>query len=125
MRFRKLRIVWSVFCGLACVLLIVLWVRSYWYRETVEKVDAAGLSFCSIERGSLQIGKVLGSVIGGVGRWGTNRHWTTNRERIGPTFTTTFGITVKQHWIFIPLWFPVLLSAVFGALPWIRWRFRL
>jgi hypothetical protein len=29
MRFRKLRIAWSVFCGIACVLLIVLWVRSY------------------------------------------------------------------------------------------------
>ena len=29
MRFRKLRIAWSVACGIACVLLIVLWVRSY------------------------------------------------------------------------------------------------
>jgi hypothetical protein len=28
MRFRKLRIAWSVGCGIACVLLIVLWVRS-------------------------------------------------------------------------------------------------
>ena len=30
MRFRKLRIAWSVVWGIACVLLIVLWVRSYW-----------------------------------------------------------------------------------------------
>ena len=30
MRFRKLRIAWSVVCGLVAVLLIVLWVRSYW-----------------------------------------------------------------------------------------------
>src|SRR4051812_42896523 len=29
MRFRKLRIAWSVLCGLACVLLIAVWVRSY------------------------------------------------------------------------------------------------
>jgi len=29
MRFRKLRIAWSVVWGLACVSLIVLWVRSY------------------------------------------------------------------------------------------------
>src|SRR4051812_33758538 len=29
MRFRKLRIAWSVTCGIACVLLIVLWVLSY------------------------------------------------------------------------------------------------
>jgi hypothetical protein len=29
MRFRKLRIAWSVACGIACVLPIALWVRSY------------------------------------------------------------------------------------------------
>src|SRR6187200_769128 len=33
MRFRKLRIAWSVFWALACVLLIVLWVRSYWWCD--------------------------------------------------------------------------------------------
>jgi hypothetical protein len=33
MRFRKLRIAWSAFWGLACVLLIVLWVRSYWWAD--------------------------------------------------------------------------------------------
>src|SRR3954464_14026389 len=36
MRFRKLRIAWSVFLGLVCVLLVVLWVRSYWFREHSE-----------------------------------------------------------------------------------------
>src|SRR4051812_35358713 len=29
MRFGKLRIAWSAACAIACVLLIVLWVRSY------------------------------------------------------------------------------------------------
>ena len=33
MRFRKLRIAWSVMCLIACVLLIVLLVRSYWRME--------------------------------------------------------------------------------------------
>ena len=33
MRFRKLRIAWSVGCGIVCVLLIVLWVRSYFHSE--------------------------------------------------------------------------------------------
>ena len=38
MRFRKLRIAWSVGCGLvACVLLIALWVRSYWFDDSVAK----------------------------------------------------------------------------------------
>ena len=33
MRFRKLRIAWSVACGIAAVLLIALWVRSYRQRD--------------------------------------------------------------------------------------------
>ncbi len=33
MRFRKLRIAWSVGWGLAAVLLILLWVRSYWWFD--------------------------------------------------------------------------------------------
>ena len=33
MKYRKLRIAWSAFWGLAAVLLIVLWVRSYYCPE--------------------------------------------------------------------------------------------
>ena len=33
MRFRKLRIAWSVLWGIVAVLLCVLWVRSYWYAD--------------------------------------------------------------------------------------------
>jgi hypothetical protein len=35
MRFRKLRIAWSVAWGIVAVLLIALWVRSYWWCDTV------------------------------------------------------------------------------------------
>ena len=35
MRYRKLRIAWSVFWGVAAVLIIVLWVRSYWCWDAV------------------------------------------------------------------------------------------
>ena len=30
MRYRKLRITWTAICAIACLLLLVLWVRSYW-----------------------------------------------------------------------------------------------
>jgi len=32
-RFRKLRIAWSVGWGVACLLLVALWVRSYWRSD--------------------------------------------------------------------------------------------
>jgi hypothetical protein len=35
LKYRNLRIAWSVGCGIACVLLIVLWVRSYWWVDTI------------------------------------------------------------------------------------------
>jgi hypothetical protein len=35
MRFRKLRIAFSVACGIACLLLIGMWVRSYWNLDQV------------------------------------------------------------------------------------------
>jgi hypothetical protein len=46
MRFRKLRIAWSVAWGLAALLLIVLWVRSYWWIDfvTVPNPMAAQIS---------------------------------------------------------------------------------
>ena len=41
MRFRKLRIAWSVGWGLACVLMIALWMQSYWagFSMTLPKTD--------------------------------------------------------------------------------------
>jgi hypothetical protein len=35
MRFGKLRIAWAVVCGILCLLLILLWLRSYAIRDTV------------------------------------------------------------------------------------------
>src|SRR5689334_3428023 len=35
MKFHKLRIAFAALCGLAAVLLVVLWVRSYWWSDTV------------------------------------------------------------------------------------------
>src|SRR3954465_14849637 len=43
MKFRKLRITWSVTCGIACALLIALWVRSYWRKDTLEFKDSRKL----------------------------------------------------------------------------------
>jgi hypothetical protein len=42
MRFRKLRIAWSVAWGLLAVLLVVLWVRSYWRIDILFRTDGGG-----------------------------------------------------------------------------------
>jgi hypothetical protein len=49
MRFRKLRIAWSVFWGLAAVLLIALWVRSYSWLDTLQFRLTRGPATCCIQ----------------------------------------------------------------------------
>jgi hypothetical protein len=44
MRFRKLRIAWSVAWGVVAVLLCVLWVRSYWWFDPIRLSYPKGLS---------------------------------------------------------------------------------
>ena len=45
MRFRKLRIAFSAACLVACVLLIVLWVRSYWWCDVAERTFTSSSGF--------------------------------------------------------------------------------
>jgi hypothetical protein len=47
MRYRKLRIAWSVVWGVACVLLIALWVRSYWWADELR--NPAGTVAMSVQ----------------------------------------------------------------------------
>ena len=46
MKYRKLRIAWSVVWGIAAVLLIVLWVRSYWLADSIYVGLAIALCRC-------------------------------------------------------------------------------
>ena len=47
MHHRKLRIAFSAVCGILCLLLMVLWIRSYLYWDLVSKTTTEGeyLSF--------------------------------------------------------------------------------
>jgi hypothetical protein len=47
MRFRKLRIAWSVLCAIACVLLIALWLWSYWRKDTLHR-QREGMYYISL-----------------------------------------------------------------------------
>src|SRR3954447_9768164 len=48
LKYRKLRIAWSVFWGLTCVLLVVLWVRSYWCEDVLGWVQGSARNVLAV-----------------------------------------------------------------------------
>jgi hypothetical protein len=135
MRFRKLHIAFSATCLIACVLLIALWVRSYWWMEQV--------SLPHIHTQTVQVGYGCGDIAisvidselvpndsGSV----PNVHLATDEwlrllsldslespsQVWGAVMHGNGGFTV-----FIPFWFFVLVAFGISTVPWLRWRFSL
>jgi len=125
MRFRKLRIAFSVFWGLACVLLIVLWVRSYWFWDNFDRgapISSANQSIDSLH-GYLSINE---DIFYSIPEWmiharitpmlGSSFDWTTYEAK----FATARGVGNA-----IPDWLLVAVAATAEVMPWFRWRFSL
>jgi hypothetical protein len=123
MRYRKLRIAWSVGCGITCVLLILLWVRSYRVIDVVDWTTSTRITFVS-EIGIIQVSRSKSSAIDArTWKWHTltdfmgafPRTWSFNSSRDGFRFS-------------FPHRLPIAVFATLAAAPWIRqlnWRFSL
>ena len=120
MRFRKLRIAWSVGCGIACVLLIVLWVRSYWWVDNA--LNFLGHDLASVHGNVVLDDTICFTFVDGkiIYLGGT----------IGPFFAISFPLAnvayVRQGTgIAVPYWALVFpLAATFTIVPWIPWSTR-
>jgi hypothetical protein len=116
---RYLRVAFSATCLIACVLLIVLWVRSYTIRnDELSYVDSSnrGWHFASLRGGMLFC--MANYSPAKPGAWRMYTAW--ERELLGfgafaTNTSTSFGT---------PYWFPVLTSIAFASLPWIHWSKR-
>ena len=119
MRFRKLRIAWSVVCGIACVLLIVLWVRSYWHIEYIR----TGIPPPCIEIKSAD-GKFH------LYRFSSDGKAFFNLESLSyaegdHAFASNTWDSFDSWYIVIPDWFATLATACLAAIPWLPHRFSL
>jgi hypothetical protein len=117
MRFRKLRIAWSVAWGFAAVLLIVLWVRSYqdqemdwayWKCGYQHYVDARS------DEGRVSI------AFGFDGPRSTLRLFQSTRS-----FDYVHDPIERYRGILFPHWLSFAVATGFAVVPWIRWRFSL
>jgi hypothetical protein len=124
MRYRKLRIAWSVVCGIGCVLLIVLWMRSYWYAEVIKypllgQWDISGIGTM---RGALVIVVMTDARPANPKR---EYRLLPVRETMPITWTPRRIPSNYRIEFLIPIWLIVLPLSVLSAAPWIKWRFTL
>jgi hypothetical protein len=117
MRFRKLRIAWSVAWGLACVLLIVLWVRSYW---TLSAINITGLHRFVLLRGYVHLDETIQVV--------SVRSEVSTHELFGYSvlhISEQLGTAVPQGaGNKFPVWPPIITVAAIAIGPFVR-RFSL
>jgi hypothetical protein len=131
MRFRKLRIAWSVACGIACVLLIVLWVRSYYVTDrivivrssvgTVRAYSAAGQLITIATTSAVQTKPPEIWPNGG----GTRIIDPPLDFIIYPEFGFAAGRLTNASYFQLPHWFLVTVFAMLTTLPWLQSRFTL
>jgi hypothetical protein len=133
MRFRKLRIAWSVGWGVVAVLLCVLWVRSYWRWESVQwgwgspthravkcvsHRSIVEFSYADIRGSSLDLQLTS---------WVVRKRISESASRIDGTrhHVLGFGYHTDAHIYFVPYWIFVVLTTTLSAVVWLRWRFRI
>jgi hypothetical protein len=140
MEYRKLRIAWSVAWGILCLLLIVLWVRSYWvwedllYSKDTPRPPKVELSTrIGSRKGTIYLWHSTMDNLAEVG--GEALSWQVNgSDDIAPYPSTGFqwhrsnpnGRRSADHdtFICVPHWSLILLATMLGAAPWISWSKR-
>jgi hypothetical protein len=135
MRFRKLRNAWSVGCAIACVLLIVLWVRSYWRSyDAFGPMSKSRAVVLSSHQGRLSV--IVQQIEIPMWHFGRNSRAEqlagTSSASVGRTFARLFVIRFtsqkKSSGVSLAYTYPVLLTCALAVVPWIRhlhWRFTL
>ena len=122
MRFRKLRIGWSVVWAIVCALFVLWWVRSYWRLDVITRTSASGSTTVRADAGLVTLtssgsgGSLLES-----GNWAHDvdnaswgmQFWQFDWARNGRIFLVR-----------VPIWVPALVAAMLGRATWIQWSRR-
>jgi hypothetical protein len=112
MNYRKLRIAWSVGCGIVCVLLLVLWVRSYWRLDRLWYADNR-MHECHSIRGWIFYSSYPYKLPGAGIDSSSARAW---------DFMNPIG---QELVVAFPHWLAVAFASSLVAIPWLRWQFSL
>jgi hypothetical protein len=123
MRFRKLRIAWSVLWGVLAVLLCVLWVRSYAHSDLVDVPFGSSKSF----RITIDPGMIWTAKIDMPSEWNFESEPVSRKhELLASIYRHGFAFSGadSEFAIALPFWLYVIFSILVGSLSWIP-RFSL
>jgi hypothetical protein len=135
---RYLRIAVTALSLTACVLLIVLWVRSYWqFEQIIHRTSATDFVAVTATRGQIAVGGSNDPTLSIVFK----RNWMHRGFPLkGPARPSAFPVfpvsTINSSFVvgsraslsyelMFPYWVLALTLIVLGAIPWLTWRFSL
>jgi hypothetical protein len=124
--FHSLRIAWSVAFGILCLLLIALWVRSYWRFDYVSGMATANRQ--------VEVFAIQGRLV--IGTWAetTFAPWRRQSNPVSDSQATVriiephenaLGFAIVKPSLVVPYYFLVFVTGVVVAAPWLPWRFSL
>jgi hypothetical protein len=130
---RYLRISWTVFCGLLCLLFVVLWVRSYYVQDCLRGYPPNSWKYNVTEIAS-QRGRIGGYFCEGHGARHTmvismpidddNEWYNWLNAEFGFDISENKPLVAPRGIAFVfPHWLAALFWGAPATLPWIRYRF--
>jgi hypothetical protein len=128
MRFRKLRIAWTVGWGLVAVLSVVWCMRSYWHWDTIWGRVAANKSIVIQSLGGrIAVLTLPYGVPWEIGSVNKNETWRDSilRHAFMGRKNATLSATGEKFIFAFRHWYLIAGSFLLGATSWLRWRFSL
>jgi len=128
MKSRKLQIAWSVGLAIACLLLLALWVRSYWRYYTFTGQSASQYFGISAGRGRIIWGgnpRLLPSLARNKFGFQSMAAYDFGKLPGVLGFHYDYEATSRDAQLVVPIWFCVVAAATIAVAPFVRWRFTL
>jgi hypothetical protein len=129
MKYRKLRIAWSVVWGVVALLTCVLWMRSYSHVTMLWRMNPSNLLTAIIsESGDIWIDRYSSDVIEPHGWQLSDKPQLASHVVIPNAFVHgqfRWNWTPSQINLKVPHWLLTSLAAALSTGPWLCWRFSL